>query len=59
MSEQNKIFEISVLAEQGKNLLGTLNDSGDAGTNAVIFAVSDFLHRIQIMAESLEGGAVG
>lgn len=59
MNQENKIFTIAILAEQGKNLLSNLEESEDAGANAIIFAVADYLHRIQKTAESLEGGAAG
>lgn len=59
MSEADKIFTIAVLAEQGKNLLSVLEESNDVGANAIIFAVAGYLHKIQLEAESLEGGAAG
>lgn len=54
MSKDKALFNISVLAEQAKNLIGTVEETGDTGRDAILFITVDYLHRIQAMAESLE-----
>lgn len=59
----NVLFEISVMADNAKNLLGMMEQSLEADTlsenfHSVLWVAADYLHRIVEMAESAEKSEV-